>query len=188
MLTSECPDCGKVRAIYRGIVRRCRSCANKKKALTTTRIPVSERFLAKVRKTSSCWIWTASRLLAGYGKMSIRGCRESLAHRISYMLFVGKIPSGLQVLHRCDRPECVNPGHLFLGTQADNLSDCIAKGRSHHAKGERIRNAILNSEAIRIIRSTPRRYGSQVALANQFKCSVRAINAVLTGRTWSYIK
>lgn len=92
---------------------------------------IEDRFMEKVMPVTEmpgCWIWDACRLPSGYGKFGI-GRRTFLAHRISYQLFRGPVPDHICVLHRCDLPCCVNPGHLFLGTNADNTQDMIDKGR-----------------------------------------------------------
>lgn len=76
---------------------------------------------------SGCWLWIGvDDGDTGYGRF---GPRQHQAHRVSWLLYRGPIPAGLFVLHRCDVPRCVNPTHLFLGTQTDNVRDCIAKGR-----------------------------------------------------------
>mgnify|MGYP001608699181 CR=1 FL=1 len=81
--------------------------------------------------TSGCWLWTGRRDSFGYGVVPLgtRG-RRQLAHRAAWELFRGVIQGGLQVCHRCDIPSCVNPNHLFLGTQGDNVRDCHAKNRN----------------------------------------------------------
>lgn len=94
-----------------------------------------ERFWPKVQKTETCWLWTASANEQGYGRMTVNG-KGVAAHRYSYELAYGPIPDGLNVLHRCDRPACVRPDHLFVGTQADNVVDMVTKGRQRCPKGE----------------------------------------------------
>lgn len=89
---------------------------------------VEERFWKSVKKElgKGCWNWTAAKI-CGYGAFSALG--EQRAHRVAYRLFVGEIPEGLYVLHKCDNPKCIRPDHLFLGTQQDNVDDKVAKGR-----------------------------------------------------------
>lgn len=91
--------------------------------------PPEPRFWAKVLKLDSgCWEWQAARL-NGYGVFHPRHGQTCGAHRFSFELENGAIPNGLHVLHKCDNPPCVNPTHLFLGTQQDNNADCRKKGR-----------------------------------------------------------
>ena len=88
------------------------------------------RFEQKIDKSGDCWLWTASRNNGGYGLFKLAG-KTTTAHRISYELHVGVIPDGMCVLHTCDVRMCVNPDHLFLGTQTDNMQDKANKGRHH---------------------------------------------------------
>ncbi len=88
-----------------------------------------KRFTSKFTKNNNgCWEWNAGCFSDGYGAFSYQR-KTQKAHRISYLLFVGMIPKGKMVLHRCDNPPCVNPAHLFIGTAKDNAHDAIQKGR-----------------------------------------------------------
>ena len=91
---------------------------------------IPQRFIEKIspEPNSGCWIWCAARLPFGYGTVKVSG-RPKVAHRAVWELLFGPIPGGKKILHKCDTPSCVNPAHLFMGTQADNVADMISKGR-----------------------------------------------------------
>ena len=107
-----------------------------------------------------CWIWTAVTNHLGYGQFRFEG-RMHAAHRVAYRLFVGDIPAGdhhgtMCVCHRCDNRACVNPAHLFLGTQADNVRDMHAKRRDRKSRGVTHHAAKLTVEDVRAIRADKR--------------------------------
>lgn len=91
-----------------------------------------KRFWIKVNKTNTCWLWTSNIAKNGYGTFSFQ-YRTKPAHRISFWLHKGD-NNNLLVLHKCDVRNCVNPEHLFLGTQQDNVNDCVLKGRRNQVR------------------------------------------------------
>lgn len=95
---------------------------------------VEDRFFEKVQKGSDCWLWTA-KTNGKYGQFYFNGWHQG-AHRVSWMLHRGPIPDGLHVCHTCDTPLCVRPDHLFVGTSAENMRDCVRKRRFNKPQGE----------------------------------------------------
>jgi len=90
---------------------------------------------------NGCWIWNGITNRGGYGIIELihNGKLEQYAHRISWILHRGEIPESLQVLHHCDNPPCVNPDHLFIGTNLDNIRDKTEKGRNNAVRIRRRR-------------------------------------------------
>jgi hypothetical protein len=106
-----------------------------------------------------------------------------LAHRISYTLYVGPIPPGLCVLHRCDNPKCVNPAHLWLGTNGDNIRDRTDKGRSAH--GEHHGRAKLTiHDVLTVLEVGHHAKRNQSALGRRFGVSHTTIRNILNGKRW----
>lgn len=105
-----------------------------------------------------------------------------LAHRVAYELFIGPIPEGLVVCHRCDIPLCVNPSHLFLGTPMDNQRDKIKKGRQ--AKGAKSGTPKLTEQDIREIRAAS---GSQQSIADRYGCSQVRVSQIKRGKGWRHV-
>lgn len=155
------------------------------------------RFEAKwiPEPNSGCWLWTASTNHWGYGWFGVGG-EVLLAHRVSWRMYVGEIPAGKFVCHKCDNPPCVNPDHLFVGTNAENIADRMRKGR--RGGGSRTRgytrplfsgdhnpNAILNSDAVAVIRGLYSRGGiTQADIATAFGVARTTIQNVIDGNTW----
>lgn len=147
-----------------------------------------QRFLAKVHKTKEgCWLWTASCYPNGYGMFSMNWRQSpNCAHRAAWQLFRGEIPDGLLVCHRCDNPKCVNPDHLFLGTQSDNMKDMSEKGRGKPPtfRGEKHLMSTLTVEDVSQIRTLLANGVSQAKVSRLFNVSQHAIWSIKTGRTW----
>lgn len=146
------------------------------------------RFLSKIDVNTSergCWLWTASRKgtntrWAGrYGQFKV-GNRMSLSHRVSFELFVGPIPAGLDVLHKCDVTLCVNPDHLFLGTQLDNMRDAASKGRCRHQ-----RLTADDVRAIRVIYATGT--VTLTDLATEYGCTFGNISSIVRRKNWKHV-
>lgn len=126
---------------------------------------------------SGCWEWAGS-LRRGYPTVGIKGQSFRL-NRYSYELFIGPIPDGVSVLHQCDNALCVNPEHLFLGTQLDNMKDMLRKGR--HPRTKFSPAQVL--DLIDRIKNGATRKG----LARELGVHVHTIQAILKGVTWKWV-
>lgn len=149
-----------------------------------------ERYIERITE-SGCWLWVGAVNNMGYGVMglqigqpTLRRTKNIYAHRLSWELGHGQIPAGLFVLHKCDVPCCVNPAHLFLGDQKDNLADAATKGRS--CRGERNGTAKLTEEEVRQIR-TMATSTSHSSLAAAFGVSRRLIGVIVQRKLWKHI-
>jgi hypothetical protein len=142
--------------------------------------------LAKVEPhPTGCWIWTGHRTVDGYGMFRVNGvCIRT--HRAAYQFFRGPIPDGLHVLHRCDNPPCMNPEHLRLGSNADNIADRTAKGRS--VRGVRHWKSRLNPDAVRRIRARAEAGQTLSSIARLVGVHVRTVRRVVRGINWSHVK
>jgi len=135
------------------------------------------------RGKNECWLWKGSTRGAGYGRIKEGGV-DLLAHRVSYQINRGPIPADLLVCHRCDAPRCVNPRHLFIGTQKDNLADRKAKGRFHPVKGERHGRSKLTEQQVLEIRKDDR---SQGAIAADYKIHRAMVSYIKSRHSWKHI-
>lgn len=147
----------------------------------------ADRFWSKVDPTGDCWLWTAGCTPQGYGQFTLQKGKFRGAHVVSHALAIGPIPPGLVVCHRCDTPPCVNPGHLFLGTQSDNANDMFSKGRGNPARGRANANSRLDPESVRAIRQALAGPGFVSALAREYGVSATTIRQVLSGATWRHV-
>lgn len=159
-----------------------------------------DRFMAFVNKldyvngtpvpgTGGCWEWLGGNNgRMGHGVFSFR--HKCLgAHRAAWILFKGPIPAGMFVCHKCDNPPCVNPEHLFLGTNRDNILDAVAKGRhwTRPPRGEAASAAILTEKKVLRIRASHAAGMSQSQLAKRYGVAVSTVSAAVTRRTWKHI-
>lgn len=167
--------------------------AQRTKALTALRLgsklrwtqTTSERFWSKVAfaDEDQCWSWTASRQ-GEYGQFYFEG-RPIKASRAAWLLIHGVIPDGLEVLHECDNPICVNPKHLSIGTHAKNLGDAKARGRM--ARGESHYLAKLTVTQVREIRERYANGERLFQLAARFNVHRMVIKNVVMRNTWSHV-
>lgn len=163
-------------------------------ARTSLRKPVEMRFWAKVDKTGLCWLWTGFANKWGYGLLrdtrrdddkDRRRCGYFMAHRYSWELHNGPIPEGLWVLHRCDTPACVNPDHLFLGTNQQNIADRHAKGRD--AKGSQSGVSKLTTEQVQDIRISRKSGAFLKDIATKHKVTIQSVWGILNKKSWSHL-
>ena len=156
----------------------------------------TDRFWSKVKRADGCWLWRAAKNKHGYGLFSVSG-RSTLAHRVAYELMNGPIPTGRSVMHKCDTPSCVNPDHMRVGTQSDNVQDMVEKGRvsrgQRHSevlrrtalKGDKHWRARLTADAVRAIRAAASNGVSGSELARRYGVDPSTVSLVISGRTWS---
>ena len=149
-------------------------------------VPAEVRFFEKFipEPNSGCWLWEAAINACGYGTIGVKG-RSMLAHRLSYKIYYGKLPKNKNILHRCDVPCCVNPEHLFAGTQRENIYDMEVKDRAYHPTGEQHGRAKLTEDDVRRIRLDPR---SSRKIAPEYGVDRVTIQGARNGRTWGHVK
>jgi hypothetical protein len=147
---------------------------------SSNKLPPIDRFWRSVKKTKGCWLWTAGKDTNGYGQFSIKSVATSV-HRFSYELHFGEIKHdntyhGICVLHKCDTPSCVNPDHLVLGTQLDNIKDRDSKMRMAHKisreTAEKIRGEYIPYKV------------SQYTLGKKYGISRGTVEDIIHKRIW----
>ena len=147
---------------------------------TLAKASPEELFWKRVAKTPTCWLWTGYKTKGGYGLLTVNS-KSYTAQRFSWILHNGPIPFGLDVLHKCDNPPCVNPDHLFLGTQQDNVVDSVNKGRFRirQGKGQKLTKSQVSH--IKFLLGSGK---SGASLARKFGVSRQSINYIKLGKTW----
>lgn len=146
------------------------------------------RFWEKVEKTDTCWLWRSSLNNKGYGQFHVGSFSQHvLAHRFSWALAHGEVPTGSIVMHTCDMPACVRPDHLRIGTQGDNQRDMAAKGRAGHL-GVRSPNAKLDDQKVREIRALHAIGTSIAELARRYGVERVVVRGVVRRRRWKHVE
>lgn len=133
----------------------------------------------KVNEENGCWEIQGYLDKDGYGEVS--GKR---AHRLSYELFIGQIPSGQNVCHKCDNPKCCNPNHLFLGTQKDNIADMVKKDRKDSRFGVRnTQNKLAEQQVLEIYHLSE----SQSQIAREYTIDQSTVSYIKSGKLWGWL-
>lgn len=185
-----CPNCG---VKFLGRTDRPNAFCSHSCAATMRRkereVPIKDRFWSKVARGTvrQCWEWQASLHPLGYGQFGYNGSSVH-AHRVAWELTHGPVADGLYVLHKCDNRKCVNPAHLFLGTQVDNIADMVAKGRQRGRQwvSEESHFAKLTTAQVADIRArlAAGKRGTARALAAEYGVSEATISVIKHDKTW----
>lgn len=152
--------------------------------------PIKERFEEKFTRTETCWIWNRLHKGRRYGQFRV-GNKMMAAHRVSWTLHVGEIPKNIIIRHKCDNPRCVNPEHLELGTQQDNMKDMTSRNRQ--SKGEHRPNSkLLDAQIIEIRQLYATGLYSCADLAILYSLPVyqrscSTIRSIVSRKTWRHL-
>ena len=183
-------ECGKIKIIATGnlIFGHTKSCGC---LSSINRFEYDEDMKKKLLshidiKENGCWEWNRSRHKQGYGHFGYK-MKTLLAHRVSWMIFKGELSHDIYVCHKCDNPPCVNPDHLFLGTNRDNIIDSIEKGRKDPPKGEKNGSSQLSEENVIEIRRLYEIGENQKSLAKKFKTTRGHIGNIVHRRCWKHL-
>jgi len=152
------------------------------------RMTLRERFFAGIEaSTNECWIWKAHKNGNGYGYIKVGEFGNFYVHRLAYLMYVGDIPYGHYVMHKCDTPACVYPGHLETGTQHENITDSVRKGR-HVVSGTHDKSGRITTEHVNAIRSSYFDQGVSITeLSRQYGVGYMCIYRIVKGLSWKYV-
>ena len=159
-----------------------------------SRPTLEDRFWSRVNKDgpvhdrlgTRCWDWMGSRHSFGYGFIGVGDHKTDVTHRVSWRLVYGSPPEGLVVRHRCDRPICVNPAHLELGTHADNSQDRVERGRL--IIGEQHPSARLSDDDVREIRARRAAGEPRRSVAERFGVTTQHITDITRRKERKHVK
>lgn len=177
-----CERCGGEFMACSRQIKRCRPCVR-----TNGRHALLCRMLKAHTDPDICLNWVWSRVPDGYGTLAFNGV-VTKAHRVAYTEANGPIPAGLHVLHKCDNRQCINPAHLWLGTNADNVQDRENKGRNRVMHGSRNGWATLNESAIQEILRLSEDGWTQCSLARRFGTSQANIWRIIKRLAWKHVQ
>lgn len=167
--------------------------------MSTTPVERFEKYFAKGSE-DECWLWTGGMQGKKYGRFNWAPA-ANYAHRAAHMFYVGPVAEGMVVLHKCDNPSCVNPKHLLVGTQSDNIRDMMVKGRASFQKdpekykeigrklgatqkGEHHSKAKLTATDVAAIRRLAKRGAFHIDLAKAFLVSKGTIHGIVMRKKW----
>ncbi len=135
---------------------------------------------------TSCIEFTGYKTAFGHGQQRYEG-RTQYAHRVVWQKHNGSIPSGVIIRHSCDNPACVNVDHLEIGTHADNVNDCIKRGRSRALRGEQAGRAILTEKDVLAVRAMIEEGYTVVECARLFNIANSTASAIKHRKSWRHI-
>lgn len=194
----NCIRCNKEFKTYKSNIKRgngrfCSlSCSGKStyknKSCFQTLTP-QERFFKNISNENhpdNCWIWIGLKNKFGYGRIRMN-YSDHTAHRYSYELHKEQIKNYLLVCHTCDRPMCVNPDHLYLGTHQDNAVDRKTRNRNNPRRGSNHSNAKLNEQIVKEIKNNLFKYMSVSEIAKKYNVKYETILAIKTGKNWKHV-
>jgi len=145
------------------------------------------RFNRHTKKTDGCWLWLGSSTSRGYGTASViikygkkYITKNVMAHRLALLIYAGVNPKDKNVLHTCDNTKCVNPDHLKLGTQQDNIDDCLKKERNNFGS-KNGHSKLTEEQAVEILRLRSTYCVPEKITANIFHVSQATVNEITTG-------
>ena len=159
------------------------------------RKPIEQRFWSKVQKTKECWMWTGTKDQDGYGVIANRDGPPSYfrATHVSLMLAGRPLPAGMHACHSCDNPACVNPDHLWAGTNAENTADRDKKGRHARCGAKSPRRgadhpmAVHRAEKVQKVRELAAEGRSQHGIARALGMSQATVWNIIHGKQWRHI-
>lgn len=137
------------------------------------------KFAGWTTTESGCWEWGGRLDKKGYGVLALREKRQVFAHRTAYETWVGPIPEGLNILHECDNPPCINPEHLHPGTQKENLDEMVSRGRRNSFKPK--------YSEVREMRERIAAGESSENIARDYRVTVATVEGIRRGETWKHV-